>query len=66
MNILNKLIINNSEDEIINVKLLKEPLNLINKDISNSKTLLENFFKRLNESSSTNNLSNKNNNVIFI
>lgn len=54
MNILNKIITNNSEGETIKVKVIKEPLNLINKEISQSKSLLESFFKNLNENFTTN------------
>lgn len=50
MNILNKIITNNSEVDTIKIKVIKEPLNLINKEITQSKSLLENFFKKLNES----------------
>ncbi len=63
MNILNKIITNNSEVESIKVKVIKEPLNHINKEISQSKTLLEYFFKKLNENinssyGKTNNVKN--------
>jgi hypothetical protein len=54
MNILNKIITNNSEGETIRIKVIKEPLNLINKEISQSKNLLESFFKKLNDNITTN------------
>jgi len=61
MNILNKIIINNSDGEAIKIKIIKEPLNLINKEISRSKTLIESFFKKLNDNINDN--SGKSNNV---
>lgn len=41
---------NNSEGDSIKLKMIKEPINSINKEITHSKNLIENFFKKLNES----------------
>lgn len=49
MNNLNKVISNNSDSELIKIKLIKEPISSINKEISQSKQLLEKFFKKLND-----------------
>ena len=49
MNTVNKIIQNYSEHELINIKLLNEPINLVNKDISQTKFLIEKYFKILNE-----------------
>lgn len=54
MNILNKIITSNSEGETIKIKIIKEPLNLINKEIMQSKILLESFFTKLNENINSN------------
>jgi len=59
MNILYKILANYSEEDSIKVKIVKEPINLINKDISQSKVLLESFFKKLN-GNINNNISNNN------
>lgn len=49
MNTVNKIIQNYSEHDSINIKLLNDPINLVNKDISQSKFLIEKYFKILNE-----------------
>lgn len=64
MNSLNKIIGNNSDTETIKLRLIKEPINMINKDISQSKHLLENFFKKLNDD--INKYSNTNNLTVII
>ena len=66
MNILNRIITNNSEGELIKIKIIKEPINLINKDISHSKNLLENFFKKLNDNINSNNLGKSNYVILLI
>ena len=57
MNKLNNVILNESKENYINTVKLKEPMDILNKELIDSKSLLENFFIKFNEnkSSSSNN-----------
>ena len=49
MNELNKIVGNESNENYINILKIKEPFDSLNKELINSKSLLENFFVKLNE-----------------
>jgi hypothetical protein len=49
VNELNNVIKNESKENYINTLELKQPIDLLNKELINSKSLLENFFIKFNE-----------------
>ena len=49
MNKINNVIQNESKDNYIKTVNLKEPMDLLNKELIESKSLLENFFIKFNE-----------------
>ena len=49
MNILNKNFANESKGDMIKLDKIKEPIDLINKELLNSKSLLENFYIKFSE-----------------
>lgn len=49
VNELNKVVGNESNEHYINILKIKEPFDSLNKELINSKSLLENFFVKLNE-----------------
>ena len=49
MNILNRVVDSESDGDYIKIDVLKKPFDLVNKDITKSKSLLENYFIKLTE-----------------
>jgi hypothetical protein len=49
MNEINRILINESDKEFLNIKDVRATVDLVNKELFISKSLLENFFIKFNE-----------------
>jgi hypothetical protein len=55
--------LNESDKDILNIQDIKETIDIINKELFNSKSLLENFFIKFNENKNIFKQNNQNQNV---